>query len=689
MFCSIIGRDCACPAVKESALIAVPASLPDGMYEAIRDGARDGLGRSIECHRLDLGAAALWDEAGRLRDAVCASRYVIVDVTEFDATAAYLLGAARASPDTQVILVASTAARPAGPAVGPAFVYNPSDRTGLSAAVSLAVREKENAPPEESIEQLGDRLALMISSLEHCRTKYSRDITEIEDWAGQLRKLQRSVDCTRRAPNRAARALASELQEAVDYLRSPAGSAAGPGAAAIAGDKQRIADAIRAELDSPRYSESLGAMQKLMLAELGRQARAVGLAERAYVAFDAEDDRTALELFDQAIALDPRYPQAFLGRGRTRADLRQFQPALEDFNRALELDREYAAGYYHRGGAYRNLKDFGKALADYNRALELSPGSPHAHNGRGIVYKALKDPRRAIEEYTRALEADPHYQYALINRARVRWELREYDFALEDFNAALELDPRRAQAYSGRADFFRSQAEHDKALADINRALEIAPGNSDYLVDRGNIFADRKQLDKALADFDRALALRPDSVKAYNNRGAARMQAGDFAGALADFAEAIRLDPDGSPAYNNRAALYCERRQYDLAIADYHRALEAGPGDIVAYLNIAELFIVLDRYQDALIALQKAPVVDYDVNEKAICHYLACVAKRMLDTDARDDERRLNDLLPRVFNVNWSFADLERWLAEADLEPAQRSYIINRTEALKGKAVGQ
>ncbi|MRR10494.1 tetratricopeptide repeat protein, partial [bacterium] len=230
---------------------------------------------------------------------------------------------------------------------------------------------------------------------------------------------------------------------------------------------------------------------------------------------------------------------------------------------------------------------------------------------------------------------------------------------------------------------------YDKALADIDRALEIEPENAALLVNRANIFADRKQMERALADYDRALALRPGSVEILNNRGAIRTEAGDHAGALADFAAVIEIDPANSQAYNNRAVLYCDQRRYDLAIADYHRALEAGPGDIFAYLNIAELFIVLDRHQEALITLQKAPTVDYDANNRAICHYLTCVAKRMLDLDVREDERRLSDLLPKVFNVGWSFTEVENWLATADIDPGHRSYIIGLTERLKGKTVGQ
>lgn len=545
------------------------------------------------------------------------------------------------------------------------------------------------AGPRGGDRQLAARLADAVSSLERCRTKYLRDTGEVDDWAGQLRQLLRSADAVRYAPNREGRALAATLREAVDYLRSAAGAAACPDAAAIATEKQRVADAIGAALASPSFGEGLGAVSKIVLDELARRAEAVELAQQAYVAFEADDDRSAIGLFDRAVALDPRYPQAFLGRGRAKADLRQHQPALADFNRALELDREYAAAYIHRGGAYRHLKEYDRALADYNRALELAPGSPHAHNGRGIVYRELGDPARAIEEYTRALAADPHYQFALSNRAIMRRELREYDRALEDLNAALDLDPCRAAAFSARADFHRSQAEYDKALADIDRALEIEPENAGHLVSRANIFADRKQLERAMADYDRALGLRPGSVEILNNRGAIRTEAGDHDGALADFAAVIELDPGNSQAYNNRAVLYCDQRRYDLAIADYHRALEAGPGDILAYLNIAELFIVLDRHQEALITLQKAPAVDYDANNRAIRHYLTCVAKRMLDLDVREDERRLSELLPKVFNVGWSFTEIENWLATADIDPGHRSYIIGLTERLKGKTVGQ
>jgi tetratricopeptide (TPR) repeat protein len=47
--------------------------------------------------------------------------------------------------------------------------------------------------------------------------------------------------------------------------------------------------------------------------------------------------------------------------------------AIQNYNQAIELNPKYADAFIDRGVAYADLKQFEKAIQDYNQAIELNP----------------------------------------------------------------------------------------------------------------------------------------------------------------------------------------------------------------------------------------------------------------------------------------------------------------------------
>src|SRR5579859_2188274 len=77
----------------------------------------------------------------------------------------------------------------------------------------------------------------------------------------------------------------------------------------------------------------------------------------------------AIEAYNHAIQIDPRYAAAYNNRGNTYCELKEYAKAMADYSRTIELNPRYAAAYYNRGNAYCELKEYTKAIADYSRAI--------------------------------------------------------------------------------------------------------------------------------------------------------------------------------------------------------------------------------------------------------------------------------------------------------------------------------
>jgi tetratricopeptide (TPR) repeat protein len=100
-------------------------------------------------------------------------------------------------------------------------------------------------------------------------------------------------------------------------------------------------------------------------------ARAFFYRGRALAA-KSQFDR-AIQDLDQAIRLDPGFPDAFNFRGVARVGEGQFERAIADFDQAIQLDPNYAIAIYNRGLAAQNLGRAGEATQYFEQAKQAGP----------------------------------------------------------------------------------------------------------------------------------------------------------------------------------------------------------------------------------------------------------------------------------------------------------------------------
>jgi tetratricopeptide (TPR) repeat protein len=100
-------------------------------------------------------------------------------------------------------------------------------------------------------------------------------------------------------------------------------------------------------------------------------ARAFYYRGRALAA-ESQFDR-AIKDFDQAIRLDPNFPDAFNFRGVAWAGKGEFERAIADFDHAIQLDPNYAIAIYNRGLAAQNLGRTDEAAQYFEKAKQVGP----------------------------------------------------------------------------------------------------------------------------------------------------------------------------------------------------------------------------------------------------------------------------------------------------------------------------
>ena len=165
-----------------------------------------------------------------------------------------------------------------------------------------------------------------------------------------------------------------------------------------------------------------------------------------------EDIRRSIELFQQAIKLDPNFALAYVGVSESYNVMPSY-PYMSP-NEANPL-----------------------AKAAVAKALEIDPELPEAHTVAGMIAATYDwDWVKAEREFKRSLELDPnlaitHYRYAWVYLS----PMGRHDEAIAEMKRAMELEPLSLVQGANFAAVYLYARQFDKALDQAKKTYDLDP----------------------------------------------------------------------------------------------------------------------------------------------------------------------------------------------------------------------
>ena len=221
----------------------------------------------------------------------------------------------------------------------------------------------------------------------------------------------------------------------------------------------------------------------------------------------AEDLKKAIDYFNQAVALDPKYALAFVGLADCylmlpqygRSPIKEVLPkARAVVSKALEIDKTLAEAHASLATILRYEFDWENAEKEFKRAIELNPNYATAHHWYHILLRFQGRLDEATEEIERAKELDPLSPIINTSLGYIFYLKREYDQAIQQHRKTLELNQNFGIGRLRLGECYLQKGMFEEAIAEFQKARTLFLNSPYGLGNLGNAYALIGEKNKAI-----------------------------------------------------------------------------------------------------------------------------------------------------------------------------------------------
>ncbi|MGH8108960.1 MAG: tetratricopeptide repeat protein [Arenimonas sp.] len=230
-----------------------------------------------------------------------------------------------------------------------------------------------------------------------------------------------------------------------------------------------------------------------------------------------------------------------LNLGNEHYNAGRFDQAAAEYSRAIAINPRFVNAYYNRGVSYKRAGQYELAIADFTKAISRDAEDLSLYVGRANVYVLQKNYDRAEVDYEKSIRLQPGETTNYFQRAEMRLEQNKFEAAIADYSKVISIDPKQSVAYLNRGVAYARSGKSIESFADYRRAISAynaeilrTPTNINAYFDRGMTYANLEEYSSASADFTAIIKIDPNTANAYYERANAYEAIMDLESAKAD-----------------------------------------------------------------------------------------------------------------------------------------------------------
>lgn len=358
---------------------------------------------------------------------------------------------------------------------------------------------------------------------------------------------------------------------------------------------------------------------------------------------DKKQYEAAIDEFKQTINIDPIFPEAYCGLGRSYLAQGNLDAAENAGKKALGLTENDhpdsqklldAMGYYHSGRNALTNKQFQKSITEFQKSINRETIFTEAHCGLGKAYleignleaakSAAEEALKLIDNYAPARELLSDVKMKSYSKGKTYFGRKEYHQAIVELQRAVEIDQdfKGAYLYLGKTYFklgYLEAAEketRDALRVDLNYELasELLEEIKKKHKEQGDDYRKKKAYTEALKSYQHAIRIDDKYKDAYNNLGIVYRNMKEYEKAVEAYQRAIDIDARCHVIHNNLSIVYRRIGEYAKAVSSLKWAIAIKPDYQTAYYNLARTYFKMENLQEASETVLEA--LRLDINDR-------------------------------------------------------------------------
>jgi tetratricopeptide (TPR) repeat protein len=313
---------------------------------------------------------------------------------------------------------------------------------------------------------------------------------------------------------------------------------------------------------------------------------------------------------------------------------KRYQAAADLFEKAAKADPDDYSAHFNRAFALTMLERDDDAITSYRAALKAKPDLYEAQLNLGVLLLRTNKAAESLPLLESAAKAKPAEFRPLYYLGQAKLATGDAAGAGADLQKAIEKEPESADAERALATALAKLNRLEEAAAHYERAAALDPQHRDGLLELAGLYESKGDRAKAIEIYQKF----PDDPRVKERLGSLLLDEGKGAAAAAELEAAAQKAPTGANLFA-LAMAYLQSKQLDKAAATFERAVALEPGNLElrmaygralrdlrrfpnaarefqavakakpdspdAWSELAGMLILMERDQDALIALDQ------------------------------------------------------------------------------------
>ena len=309
----------------------------------------------------------------------------------------------------------------------------------------------------------------------------------------------------------------------------------------------------------------------------------------------------ALELYDEAVRLNPERGETYIDKGVLLLNLKRPQQAETVFTQGLEHAPEFHFGHFYQGKALEAQGKRTEAKEAYRQAINRAKRFEPAYQALFKLYEYDEDLQAAIQLYHEfEVSVTPRDNSFRKDFVRFLVKQKDYEQALDILEQMIVDEPQDVQVQIQRALVYVEMKEPHRAVTMLEEILQAHPSElrvRDYL---GWLYEQIDDDEKALAAYRTNIDLDTTFYDSRIHLGILLYRLTRYDEAVRHLTQAVGLKPSNSETHLLLGLSYLQADEFEQATSAFEKGLEYHPNDENLRFNLGAAYDKLDRFPDVV-----------------------------------------------------------------------------------------